>query len=286
MPSEPPPSPDSNPPASTDPIIPAITTQNPEPVATVSVPQGEGQSAARSAHENPGACTLAIDIGGTGIKMIVLDADAKPINERARTLTPHPATAEAVLEVIRTMVQAQPAFDRVAVGFPGIVKRGVTINAPNLGNDYWRDFPLQERVAAITGKPARAMNDADLQGYGVISGKGVELALTLGTGVGAGLYVDGRLVPNLELGHQPWKKDQTYEERLSDAQLNELGKKHWSRRVLEMIEQLEPIFNYDTLYLGGGNAEHIKGELPANVRIFTNVEGMAGGVRIWTTAPT
>jgi len=60
------------------------------------------------------------------------------------------------------------------------------------------------------------MNDADLQGYGVIAGQGVELALTLGTGLGAGLYVDGRLVPNLELGHHPWKKEKTYEERLSD----------------------------------------------------------------------
>ena len=229
--------------------------------------------------------TLAIDIGGTGIKMLVLDADAKPVNERARTLTPKPATPEAVLEVIKTMVADQPPFDRVAVGFPGIVKRGITINAPNLGNEPWANFPLQDQVQAIVGRPVRAMNDADLQGYGVITGHGVELALTLGTGVGAGLYVDGILVPNLELGHHPWKKEKTYEERLSDAELNEIGKKHWSRRVFEMIEQLEPIFNYDMLYLGGGNAEHIKGDLPANVKLFTNVQGMAGGVRLWTTAP-
>jgi polyphosphate glucokinase len=235
---------------------------------------------------NPDARTLAIDIGGTGIKMIVLDAAAKPINERARTLTPHPSTAEAILEVIKTMLAEQPPFDRVAVGFPGIVKRGVTINAPNLGNEYWTNFPLQDRIAELTGRPVRAMNDADLQGYGVISGKGVELALTLGTGVGAGLYIDGRLVPNLELGHHPWKKDQTYEDRLRDSELKEIGKKQWSKRVFEMIEQLEPVFNYDVLYLGGGNAEHIKGDLPANVKLFTNVEGMAGGVRIWTTAPT
>ncbi len=233
----------------------------------------------------PPARTLAIDIGGTGIKMIVLDAEAKPVNERARTLTPKPATPEAVLEVIKTMVAAQPEFDRVAVGFPGIVKRGVTYSAPNLGNDPWLKFALQEHVQAIAGRPTRAMNDADLQGYGVITGQGVELALTLGTGVGAGLYVDGYLVPNLELGHHPWKKEKTYEERLSDAELNEIGKKHWSRRVFEMIEQLEPIFNYDMLYLGGGNAEHIKGDLPANVKLFTNVQGMAGGVRLWTTDP-
>jgi polyphosphate glucokinase len=237
------------------------------------------------ATEATAAHTLAIDIGGTGIKMLVLDGDAKPVNERARTLTPKPATPEAVLEVIKTMVADQPAFDRVAVGFPGIVKRGVTFSAPNLGNEPWVKFPLQEHVQTIVGRPVRVMNDADLQGYGVITGQGVELALTLGTGVGAGLYVDGILVPNLELGHHPWKKEKTYEERLSDAELNEIGKKHWSRRVFEMIEQLEPIFNYDMLYLGGGNAEHVKGDLPANVKLFTNVQGMAGGVRLWTTAP-
>jgi len=227
------------------------------------------------------ARTLAIDIGGTGIKMIVLDSDAKPVNGRARTLTPHPATPEAVLNVIATMVPAQPDFARASVGFPGVVRRGVTLTAPNLGSDFWANFPLQERVAALVQRPVRVINDADLQGYGVISGKGVELVLTLGTGLGAGLYVDGRLVPNLELGHHPWKKDRTYEERLSDAELKEIGKKHWSRRVLEMIAQLEPIFNYDTLYLGGGNAEDIKGDLPANVKLFTNVEGMAGGVKLW-----
>lgn len=235
--------------------------------------------------DSSAARTLAIDIGGTGIKMIVLDADAHPVNERARTLTPKPATPEAVLEVLKTMVQAQPAHDRVAAGFPGIVKRGVVYSAPNLGREIWAEFPLQAHIEAIVNRPVRLMNDADLQGYGVITGKGVELALTLGTGLGSGLYVDGRLVPNVELGHHPWKKEKTYEERLCDAELQEIGKKHWSRRVFEMIEQLAPIFNYDMLYLGGGNAEHIKGELPANVKLFTNVEGMTGGVRIWTTAP-
>src|SRR3954467_11472856 len=115
-------------------------------------------SPARDSQVNTGSSaqrTLAIDIGGTGIKMIVLDADAKPVNERARTLTPKPATPEALLGVIKTMAAAQPAFDRVAVGFPGIVKRGVTFSAPNLGNDFWIRFPLQEKVEEIVGRPVR-----------------------------------------------------------------------------------------------------------------------------------
>src|SRR3954464_1091476 len=104
----------------------------------------EPEPATSALTSNLNARTLAVDIGGTGIKMLVLDADAKPVNERARTLTPKPATPEAVLAVIKTMVAEQPAFDRVAVGFPGIVKRGVIYSAANLGNDIWLRFPLQD----------------------------------------------------------------------------------------------------------------------------------------------
>ena len=119
------------------------------------------------------------------------------------------------------------------------------------------------------------------RGYGVILGKGVELVLTLGTGLGSALFSKGHLVPNLELGHHPFKKGKTYEERISDKELKQIGKKDWSRRVKEAIDTLEPIFNYDVLHLGGGNARHLRVKLPGNVRIFTNVDGMTGGLRLW-----
>jgi polyphosphate glucokinase len=224
--------------------------------------------------------TLCIDIGGTGIKMIVLDAAGRPINQRARELTPKPATPDAVLKVIAGMVKQQPRFDRVSVGFPGIVKGGTTINAPNL-DPAWAQQNLRAEIEALTRTPARVLNDADLQGYGVIEGKGLEMVLTLGTGVGSALFLNGKLVPNLELGHHPFQKEKTYEERLSDAQLKEHGKQKWSKRVGEMIELLSAIFNYDRLHIGGGNAEHIKIDLPANVSLFENVDGMTGGIRLW-----
>jgi len=224
--------------------------------------------------------TLCIDIGGTGIKMIVLDGDGQPINQRARELTPKPATPDAVLAVIASMVKQQPRFDRVSVGFPGIVLRGTTLGAHNL-DPSWANQNLQAQIEAITTTPTRVLNDADLQGYGVIEGEGVEMVLTLGTGVGSALFLNGRLVPNLELGHHPFQKDKTYEERLSDAQLKEHGKQKWSKRVGEMIEMLSAIFNYDRLHIGGGNAEHIKVDLPDNVSIFGNVDGMSGGIRLW-----
>ena len=225
--------------------------------------------------------TLSIDIGGTGMKMIVLDGNGAPLTARARSLTPEPRTPKPMLEVLAQMIKAQPRFDRVSVGFPGVVLQGVVQTAPNLNDDAWRYVDLKKELERITGVPVQVINDADLQGYGVIVGRGVELALTLGTGLGSALFVNGHLVPNLELGHHPFKKGKTYEERICDAELRRLGKKEWSERVREMLEQLAPIFNYDILHLEGGNAEHLRLELGGNVRLFTNVEGMTGGIRLW-----
>ncbi len=241
---------------------------------------------ARSQRGNPSPggralVTLCVDIGGTGIKMLALDGRGRPINERARMLTPNPATPAAVGKVVRKMIEAQPRFDRVSVGFPGVVVNGVVHTAVNLGTKYWAQFDLQTELRKACKRPVRVINDADLQGYGVIDGKGVELVLTLGTGLGSALFVDGKLVPNLELGHHPLKKGKTYEERVCDAELKQHGKRQWSKRVEEAIETLEPIFNYDVLHLGGGNAQHLRVKLPKNVKIFTNVDGMMGGFRLW-----
>lgn len=225
--------------------------------------------------------TLAIDIGGTGTKMLVLDAAGRPATERTRRLTPSPATPKAVLDALEAMIAEQPAFQRVALGFPGVVVAGVVRTAPNLGTALWHGFDLGGALGRLTRKPVRVLNDCDLQGYGVIEGRGVELVLTLGTGMGSALYVDGHLVPNLELGHHPFDKGKTYEQRVSDRTLQRIGKKRWSARVAAAIATLEPIINYDVLWLGGGNARKLRVELPANVRLFDNVAGLTGGARVW-----
>ncbi len=227
-----------------------------------------------------GPFTLSIDIGGTGTKMLVLDRDGNPVTERTREPTPDPATPDAVLGVIRDQLGRHSGFDRVSVGFPGVVKRGIVKTAPNLDSS-WEGQEIEERLTELTGKPTRVINDADLQGYGVISGEGVELVLTLGTGLGAALFINGHLVPNLELAHHPFQKDKTYEERVGEAELDDIGKKRWSKRVIEMFEQLEPIFNYDRVYVGGGNVKKLKLELPKGVETFDNVRGLRGGIRLW-----
>jgi polyphosphate glucokinase len=225
--------------------------------------------------------TLTIDIGGTGIKMWRGDGGGRPTGGRAPDLTPKPSPPRAVMDVIREMLAAQSGYDRVSVGFPGVVVQGVVHTAPNLGTSEWHGFDLQGAIADLTEKPTRVINDADLQGYGVIDGKGVELVLTLGTGLGTGLYVNGHLVPNLEIAHHPFRKRKTYEQLVSNAERKRVGRKKWERRVLRILAQLEPIFHYDVLHLGGGNARRLRAPLPPKVRLFDNVEGLAGGVRLW-----
>lgn len=226
--------------------------------------------------------TLCIDIGGSGIKAIVLDAAGAPLTERMRLETPQPAVPEAVLGVIEQLVRGQGEFDRVSVGFPGVVMEGVTKTAPNL-DPSWAGFALADEIQKRTSKPVRAANDAGIQGLGVIEGRGVEMVLTLGTGMGCGLYVDGRYVPNLELAHHPFKKRDSYEDRVDNAARKKHGNKRWNERVREVIAQVEPIFNYRKLYLGGGNAKHVEKEgLPSNVVIVDNVAGLLGGIKLWS----
>ncbi|HEY0557603.1 MAG TPA: ROK family protein [Thermoanaerobaculia bacterium] len=224
--------------------------------------------------------TFCLDIGGTGIKGFTADAADRPTGERVRIETPHPATPEAVMEVVGQIVRQMSFFDRVASGFPGVVVQGRTLTAPNL-DPSWHGFDLAGALQELTGKPARVANDAGVQGLAVVEGAGTELVLTLGTGMGFALYVDGHYVPNIEMAHHPFRKKKTYEELVSNAALHKVGKKRWNRRVKRVIEQLAPIFNYRVLYLGGGNAKEIDFELPSNVKVIENVAGLLGGVKLW-----
>jgi polyphosphate glucokinase len=230
--------------------------------------------------ENTFLSTLAIDIGGSGIKAIVLNHLGDPITERLRVETPSPAKPESVLNAIASLVSQKGNFDRVSVGFPGVVTHGIIKTAVNLDPD-WIGFNLATKLEDNLGKPVRVINDADMQGLGAISGKGVELVITLGTGFGSALFVDGKLVPNLELGHHPFRKDQTYEQQLGRLALDTVGSKKWNQRLEKAIAYLLNIFNLDVLYLGGGNTKKITISLPENVKIVPNISGLLGGIALW-----
>lgn len=225
--------------------------------------------------------TLCVDVGGTGLKMMVVSAEAKPVTERTRVETPKPATPKAVLAALAGMLPSHKApFERVSVGFPGVVMENVVKTAPNLGTE-WHGFALGEAMSKLTGKPTRVLNDAGVQGHGVVEGRGVEMCLTLGTGLGCSLFVDGHYVPNLELAHHPFRKGKTYEEYVGNAALDKVGKKRWNQRVERVIAQVAPIWNYRVLYLGGGNARKLAIKLPDNVKVVENVAGLLGGVKLW-----
>lgn len=242
-----------------------------------------GKSASADEHKSStlsaSPVTLAIDIGGTGLKAMLLDPKGKPLSERERVPTPAVATPNAVLEALDGLAAALPGFDRVSVGFPGVTKRGVTYLAVNL-HPKWAGFHLQKAIEQRWKKPARVANDASVQGYGAVRGEGVEMILTLGTGMGSAIFTDGRLCPGLELGHHPWRK-KTYEDYLGIRGLRKYGKKRWNKLLHAAIEQTAATFNWDHLYLGGGNAAKIDFELPKNVAIVSNEDGLRGGVALW-----
>jgi polyphosphate glucokinase len=246
-------------------------------VATTTAPKPKAIPRAQRATPSP--VTLSIDIGGSGIKAMLLNARGRPISTRERIATPAVPTPHAVLRALEDLRARLAGFDRVSVGFPGVVKGGITYSAFNL-HPKWFNFPLERELEKRWKKPARVANDAAVQGYGVIKGRGVELTLTLGTGMGSALFTDGKLCPGLELGHHPWR-EKTYEDYLGRRGLDKYGKKQWNKRLQEAIEQTSATFNWDHLYLGGGNTKKISFKLPKNVSIVSNEEGILGGVALW-----
>jgi polyphosphate glucokinase len=228
-----------------------------------------------------GAKTLAIDIGATRLKASILDANGEMITERVRTETPNPCPPEVLLPLLKKLVAQLPEYDRISVGFPGVVRDGKTLAAVNLGAESWRGFDLERALAKQFEKPVKVINDADMQGLAAIDGKGVELVITLGTGVGSGLFENGRLAPHLELGHIPFRNGQTFEEQLGNRAFLEVGKRRWNRRLQRAIKYWRILTSFDKLYLGGGNAGHISFTLEPDIEIISNELGMKGGIWLW-----
>jgi polyphosphate glucokinase len=251
-----------------------MTTNRSKPAAAVAAAQAVDSSATNS------LVTLSIDVGGSGLKAMLLDPAGKPVSERMRVATPEVPTPQSVLEGLDQLHAQLPDFDRVSVGFPGVIKHGVTMGAVNL-HPSWAGFPLQDELEKRWKKPVRVGNDADIAGYGAIQGQGLELVLTLGTGMGAALFINGHLCPGLELGHHPFRKGKTYEDCLGRRGLDKYGKERWNELLQEAIALTAKIFNWDQLYLGGGNTKKINFELGPNMKIVPNETGLLGGVVLW-----
>jgi polyphosphate glucokinase len=259
--------------------------------------RGERATAAGSAGSRPIPSTLAIDIGGTGLKASVLDPAGNLLVDRVRVATPYPCPPVTLIATLVQLVAPLPPFDRISAGFPGMVRAGRVLSAPHLitsggpgtrvlpeSQRAWSGFDLASALAQAFGKPARVENDADLQGGDVVKGVGLEVVITLGTGMGSAVYYNGQLAPHLELSQHPFRKGQTYDEQLGDEARRKVGNKKWSKRVAEAVRTIDALLFFDHLFIGGGNAPRLTIELGPRVSLVDNIAGIAGGIKLW--APT
>lgn len=220
--------------------------------------------------------TLVVDVGASGIKAVLLNELGDLVGRRIRRDTPSSGMPGEVMDTIVASAKDLESFDRVAVGFPGVIVDGIVQQAPNLAPE-WKDFNIAEVLQRRLKKPVRVANDADVQGFGAIAGKGVELVVTLGTGVGTALFTDGHLVPNAEFGKA----------KLRNEMLQKEGKKKWNRRLSKFIRRLEEKFHFTRLYIGGGNSRNVDiSLLPSNVTIVSNLNGLVGGIALWRDRET
>lgn len=224
---------------------------------------------------------LTIDIGASFIKATVLNQEGELLQYYERVKTPDHAAPQKVLEVIQFMISDFQGYDKISVGFPGYIKKGIVQTAPNLGTDLWKGINLNRLLSDALNKPVRIANDADMQGLGVVSEKGLEMVITLGTGFGTALLLDGHLLPHLELAHHPVTKNKTYDDYIGDKALKKVGAEKWNKRMKNVLNILKIVFNYDRLYIGGGNSGKLNFMLDGNIKIITNKDGIKGGARLW-----
>ena len=235
-------------------------------------------ASARISKPTPGPITLSIDIGGSGLKVMLLDAAGKPVSERQRVDTPAVPTPLAVLKRLDEMVKLLGKFNRVSAGFPGVIKKGCTWTAVNL-HPKWVGFNLQQALEKHWKKPGRMANERH-PGLWRRQRRRSRDDTHAGHRHGLALFTDGRLCPGLELGHHPWKK-KTYEDYIGRRGLDALGKKKWNLLLLEAIDQTSKTFNWDHLYIGGGNTRRSKIVLPKNATVVSMKRDCWGGVALW-----
>ena len=239
--------------------------------------------------------TLAVDIGGTGLKASVLDAAGLMVADRVRIPTTYPLPPDKLVSDLGRLVAPLPKAERASVGFPGMVRDGKVLSAPHFsttggpGTDVdpdlfklWSSFDLAGALTTAFGLPTKVANYADIQGAAVITGQGLELAITLGTGFGTGLFYQGQLMPHLEIAHQPFRKGETYNDQLGEATRKEIGEERWNKRVRKAIANLRALMFFDHLYIGGGNSRRvIRHNLDDDVTIVDNSAGILGGIKLW-----
>ena len=245
--------------------------------------------------------TLVVDCGGSGIKASVLDAEGTARATAVRVPTPYPLPPGRFLDCLDEVGRMLPTADRLTVGIPGMVRHGVVIATPHYVTRSgprsrvdpallvaWTGFDAAAAIRDRLARPVLVMNDAEVHAAGAVTGNGLELVLTLGTGLGVALFDGGRLAPHLELSHATVRRGTTYDGWIGDHVRRQLGNASWSRRVRTMVAELRPVFCWDRLYLGGGNSRRLRPQhleqMGDDVVVVPNSAALVGGVRAWSLA--
>ncbi|MEV5571829.1 polyphosphate--glucose phosphotransferase [Spirillospora sp. NPDC052269] len=202
---------------------------------------------------------LGVDVGGSGIKGAPVDpATGELTAERLRVATPEPSAPEAVAEAVAQVVEHFGGDGPVGVTFPGVVIGGTTMTAANMDKS-WIGLDAAGLLARVTGRRITLLNDADAAGvaemtYGTGRGRtGSVVLLTLGTGIGSALFVDGALVPNTEFGHIEIRgKDAERRAAARVRKEKDLSWEEWAERLSEYLTRLEALINPSLIILGGG----------------------------------
>lgn len=239
---------------------------------------------------------LGVDIGGTGIKAAPVDVQSGDmLAERHRQATPQPATPQSVAgEVAQIMgLYELPADAPVGVAFPAVVQHGVSLTATNIDHS-WIGTNIEVLLGEATGRRVHALNDADAAGlaesrYGAAKGvSGVVLMITLGTGIGSALIVDGQLVPNTELGRLEID-GQIAESRASERarKAEQLDWEEWAERLQRYFDVVESLFSPDLIVVGGGVSKHhaeflplLRLKAPVTPAALLNAAGVVGAA-VW-----
>ena len=242
--------------------------------------------------------TLVIDCGGGGFKAAVLDDAGTMTSRPIRVPVPYPLTTEVFVATLADLAAQFPATDRATVGMPGMIRHGVVIRTPHYITvrgprtridpaleQQWHGFDARAALEQALAMPVLVLNDAEVHGAGVIAGTGLELVLTLGTGLGCAMFDGGHLAPHLELSQAPVRWGLSYDIYIGEHERRRLGDALWSRRVVRVVDGLRPMFCWDRLYIGGGNSRHITpsqiAKLGDDTVIVPNHAALSGGTRAW-----
>ena len=242
--------------------------------------------------------TLSIDCGGLYLKSCVLDSSGTMHSKPNRIPTPYPFPPATFVETITEIASGLPKAYRATIGMPGMIRNGVVISTPHYitksgprtkidleSAELWSGFDAREAISKKLNVPTLVLNDAEVHGAGIITGSGYEVVITLGTGLGFAIFYGGKLTPHFELSHATVRRATTYDTWIGEQERKRLGTIFWSRRIKVLVEELRPVFKWDRLYIGGGNARLIRPidleRMGDDVVIVPNTAGVAGGVRAW-----